>query len=269
MPKRRILGILCTGAVALGLVISAQGAEPAFKHKTLSRWLKLYHSAEPGSAQETQSIVAIRSIGTNAVPRLVQMLVARDINVQQSAATGFEILGALGAPAIPALTNLLYGTNPVENVLAANSLGHIGLPALAALMDALTNHSYNVATLAALSLPEMGTNALPAVPVFLRDLRSRNHFVRERATDALGNLHLEPETVVPALTNLLNDSSLTARCMALNSLGQFKDAGSLAIPVIVPLLQAPEETIRISATNALCDIAPNEYKRPAPHALAN
>jgi HEAT repeat protein len=263
MLKRRFTLLACTCAFVV-FAFSAVAKEPAYHHKPLARWLKAYDSAKPGSADEAQSIDAIRHIGTNAVPALIAMLTTRDINVQQSAVHGFEILGELGDSGVPALTNLLFSTNPVVNILAANSLGYIGAAALPGLMNALTNHSYNMATLAALSIPEMGTNALPAVPCFLRDLASRNHFVRERAADALGNLHLEPEIVVPALTNLLTDPSLTARCLALNSLAQFGDMGRPAIPVIMPLLEDTDATVRASATNALYDLMPETFKRPAP-----
>lgn len=263
MPKRQFMQFICACAFVV-FTVSVSGKEPTYRHKTLTCWLNAYESSKPGSTDEVQSIDAIRQIGTNAVPALIVMLTARDINVQQSAVHGFEILEELGGPGVPALTNLLYSTNPVVNLLAANSLGYIGAAALPALMNALTNHSYNVAMLAALSIPEMGTNALPAVPVFLSELASRNHFVRERAADALGNLHLEPEIVVPALTNILADPSLAARCLALNSLAQFKDNGRPAIPAIMPLLQDTDVTVRTSATNALYDLMPETFKRPVP-----
>jgi len=262
MFKRQFTQFLCACAFVF-LGVSAFSKEPAYNHKSLTRWLKTYEKARPGSLEEAQSTTAIRHIGTNGVPVLMAMLTNGDINVQQSAVHGFEILGELGSPAVPALTNLLYGTNPVVNLLAANSLGYIGVAALPALMSALTNRSYNIATLAALSIPEMGTNALPAVPVFLRDLTNRNHFVRERAVDALGNLHLQPEIVVPALTKLLADPSLTARCLALNSVAQFKDLGRSAVPEIMPLLQDSDPTVRASATNALYELMPETFKRPA------
>jgi len=125
------------------------------------------------------------------------------------------------------------------------------------------------ATLAALALADLGTNAMPAVPVFLKELESRNHFVRERAVDALGNLRLEPEIVVPALTNLLHDTSLAARCLALGSLGRFQEAARSAVPVIRTLLQDAEPDVRISATNALAEIAPETFQHTPAGPVAN
>jgi len=256
MPKRLVyLMFVCT--VAVGFVLPVQSAEPSFKHKTLTRWLQIYQKAAQNTPEEVASTEAIRAIGTNALPTLVRMLKTRDINVQQSAETGFSILGSVAAPAIPELAVIMHGTNQIMSLFAATSLGRIGPPALPGLMAALTNRDYNLATLGALGISELGSNAIPAVPIFLRDLRSQNLFARERAADTLGNLALEPETVVPALTNLLNDVSLPTRCLVLGAIGHFHAAAKPAIPVIFPLLQDPEVTVRISATNALHDIAPD------------
>lgn len=263
MPKRRNLVQFCACAVLLLAAAPAQSKEPSFQHRPLTRWLRLYEKAKPGSAAEAECRQAIRTIGTNAVPRLLQMLAGGEIDRERSALNGFAILGPLGAPAVSALTNLLAGTNPVVTVFAADSLGQIGAPALPTLLDVLTNQPYNMATLATLALADLGTNATPAIPVFIRDLGSRNHSVRERAADALGNLRLEPEIAVPALTNLLHDSSLAARCLALGSLARFQDAARPAVPAIIPLLQDAEPDVRISATNALSEIAPEQFKKTA------
>jgi HEAT repeat protein len=251
----------------LALGASGQSPEPTFRHKKLSRWLRLYQDAKPGSAEEAQSIAAIRTMGTNAAPPLVQMLTSGDMKSQQSAVNAFKILGPLGVSAIPGLTTLLNHTNVMVRIMAANSLGHIGAPALPAMMNALTNSEYNIATLATFAIVELGNDAAPAIPVFLDDLGSRDPLVRERAADALGSLHLQPEIVVPALEQLLGDHSRMARCLALSSLGQFQAAAKMATPAIVPLLHDPDEYVRRFATNSLCNIAPNSFSRQVPRRL--
>lgn len=261
---RRSICILCLCACALSplFVVPARAGEPTYHHKTLTRWLKEYQKAKPGSAGESDSMAAVRAMETNAVPRLVRMLASGDLDREQLAVKGFEILGPAAASAVPELQGLMTGTNPVVGVMAASSLGYVGPPAMPGLLNALTNGGYNVVTLAVLALVEMGTNAAPAVPLLVRDLDSPNRFVREHAVNSLGNLHLEPEIVVPALTNLLGDSSLTVRCLALSSLGRFEGAARPVIPAILPLLGDANAGVRMSATNALCEIAPDKYKRP-------
>ena len=111
-------------------------------------------------------------------------------------------------------------------------------------------------TVAALAIAELGTNASPAIPIFLRQLENPNHFYRERAADALGNLHIEPETVVPALTHLLRDDSKAARYLAICGLGNFEFRARSAVPAITAFLTDPEDGVREAATNILRKIAP-------------
>src|SRR5437867_3615564 len=79
---------------------------------------------------------------------------------------------------------------------------------------------------------------------------------RERAADALGNLHIEPDTVVPALIRLLKDNSKAARYLAVSGLGRFQSQARPAVPAINALLTDPEEGVREAATNALRKIVP-------------
>jgi HEAT repeat protein len=252
--RLRTSSALCFLAFTLGF---ARGAEPTYEHQPLSTWLKAFEDAQSDSADERRAKDAVRAIGTNAVPHLLQMLTEDDINIQQRAVKGFEILGPIAAPAVPQLSNLITGTNDVIGILAGNSLGNIGAPALPALMAALTNRHYTVVTRAALSIVDLGTNASPAIPIFLRHLQSPNHFVRERAADALGSLHIEPAVVIPALTNLFGDLSQAAVCISLNSLGQFESVARPVAPAILAMLQDPNENVRMAATNALMKVAPD------------
>lgn len=65
-----------------------------------------------------------------------------------------------------------------------------------------------------------------------------------------------------ALIHLLHDHSVAARCLALSALGHFQTNALPAVPVIEPLLQHREGTVRLAAASALAEIAPEQYKRP-------
>jgi HEAT repeat protein len=121
-------------------------------------------------------------------------------------------------------------------------------------MAGLTNRSFAIGTDSALAIVNLGTNAAPAIPILLNDLQNPNHFYRERAADALGNLHIQPDVVVPALTNLLNDPTNAARFIAINSLGKFGPAARSAVPVIAPFLTNSD--LDVVAKRALRQIAP-------------
>jgi hypothetical protein len=116
MSKFRALTFLCTCAFAFVFGVSVQSAEPTFQHQNLNRWLQLYQSAKPGSAKEARCVAAIRCIGTNAMPQLIARLTTSHLKTQQEAVTTFDILGPLGAPAIPALMKLFNDTNPIVTI---------------------------------------------------------------------------------------------------------------------------------------------------------
>ena len=241
--------------VATGvLFVGCSGGEPRYQGKTLSKWLILYQNAEEAGPAERQAEEAIRAIGTNALPYLTKWIASDDPEPATQAKEGFKILGPVAAPAVPALTGLLTSTNELVAGMAASALASVGAPAVPAMLAALTNRSYKISLNAILALPELGTNALPAIPILRRELEHPNHVYRERAADALGNLRLEPDLVVPALTNLLQDPSPAARNLAIGSLGRFGPAARSAVPVIRPFLEYPD--FKFVASKALKAIAP-------------
>src|ERR1041385_3654595 len=253
------LGLACWLAFSS---FGARCAEPTYQSKSLTKWLKVFEKSEPNSAEENRARDAVRTIGTNAIPNLIKMLRSEDLELQQAGKNGFEILGQVGAPAVPELAQLLVGTNELARFWAAQALGEIGAPALPALMAGLTNHHFAVGTDAALGIVKLGTNAAPALPILLKDLQHPDRYHRERAADALGNLHIQPELVVPALANLLRDPSPAACTLALNSLAQFGSGARSAAPLIIPLLTNPD--FADAAKLALREIAPEMLTNAPP-----
>jgi HEAT repeat protein len=243
----------CVAFVGCGFRSNAR--EPRYQGKTLTTWLQLYQKADEGTAGERDATAAIQAIGTNALPYLMKWIASTDLDVGLRAQQGFKILGRVAAPAIPALSKLLTGTNEFVAIVVGPALGSIGAPAVPALLEALTNRSYKISLRAILAIPELGTNAHPVIPFLVAELRHPNHFYRERAADALGGLHIDPEVVVPALTNLVQDSSPAARFIAIKALGQFGPAARPAAPLILETLKTREDLQWVSK-NALREIAP-------------
>src|SRR4051794_3136 len=48
--------------------------EPAYQGKTLTEWLTVYQQHADGNHEQQQAIVAVRHIGTNALPVLTTLL---------------------------------------------------------------------------------------------------------------------------------------------------------------------------------------------------
>jgi len=76
------------------------------------------------------------------------------------------------------------------------------------------------------------------------------------AAQALGNFALEPELVVPALTNYTQSSDPYMRRFAVRALGQFGGNATIALPLVQKAIEDSDKRVRSEATNALGKIAP-------------
>jgi hypothetical protein len=190
---------------------------------------------------------AIREIGTNALPALLQMAGATNSVVRSTllglarrqsalafdfrdaaeahelAACGFHALGPIAQGAVPALTNLLGNPDPEVQRAAISCLSSIG-PAAAA-----------------------------AVPVLIREFTNTDRIVRATAKFALGSIHSQPAIAIPALVANLSARDGSAHLTA-SALGKFGSEAKAAIPALLPLLNDPNSSVRYFASNALIQI---------------
>jgi HEAT repeat protein len=67
-----------------------------------------------------------------------------------------------------------------------------------------------------------------------------------------------PDTVLPALTNALNDLRPVVRSYATAAVGHFREAAEPVAPALLDLWTDPDELVRQSATNAFFDL-PSYY----------
>jgi HEAT repeat protein len=134
-----------------------------------------------------------------------------------------------------------------------NSLPGIDIPFMPA---------YDRRKSAAHELGVYGPAAWAAVPALLQALNSLNSdddAVRETAAISLGNIHAEPDTVIPALTQCLGDYGVNAK--AVSALGQFGAAAKAAVPRVIILLQANDPETQWAAGEALRKIDPEAFAR--------
>jgi HEAT repeat protein len=102
-------------------------------------------------------------------------------------------------------------------------------------------------------MTSMGTNARPAVPALIVCLKDP---AADRAAFlALGALKLEPELVVPALTDMAHHPDPAVRLSAIVALSDFGPQARSALPTIRAALLDANSDVRLSATNALPAIA--------------
>jgi HEAT repeat protein len=227
--------------------------EPVVDGESLSFWLDQYNAnLTAGGGMRVKAEEAVRQIGTNAIPHLLIMLRVRDAGLKRKllellhkqslirisyqpawvqnieAAQGFEILGTNARHAVPALVDIFErAPSPSSRQFAAEALGGIG-PA-----------------------------ASPAIPSLIRGATNSDASVRGWAMLALGSIHLDPQTVVSALTKCLNDPVVFNRVAAAQALGLYGPDAKPAIPALKQLLGPTEHNhVRREAAWALKQIDP-------------
>ena len=259
---------------------SASGSsEPSYNGKSLSEWLKV-HANAPTQAEFQESESAVRHIGTNAIPFLVADLAyqPRDWMVKMSskiqswpkplgpwldpaesspnrverAQDGFSILGLDAAPAIPALIVLAGRMDLWPRPTAA--LAAIGSAAVTPLTETVADHgrSFDERHGAVNTLGNMGTNAASSATVLLGCLDDPR-LAREAAV-ALGQVVVNPESLIPALTNGLHSGSSSRRMGSAVALGRFGHKAESAVPALQRCLVDEDSEVQWEVRKAISAI---------------
>jgi hypothetical protein len=263
-----LTAIALTGLSAESVRIS----EPIYDGKLLSDWINDYEHGIPrpcwsGNVQTLErSADAIREIGTNSLPWLLQELSAREITDGDRLPTNyysgeaikrrwvathaFAILGSALTNATPQLVELLKDEQ--TSYTAAIALQGVGPASIPVLIQALTNQNACARESAARVLGTFGTNAESAISYLVKCATESDCLVRSFATFSLGQINKEPDVVVPVLATNLSDSDQSTRINAALALARF---GTRAKSVIPALLKAVEENDSESQTWALRALA--------------
>lgn len=299
MRRRRVIVVL-TACVLVGIGVVAfwpGEKEPEYDGMRLSEWLEVQGN------RPTEASDAIRAMGTNALPALVNLAeyqvppwrnrlgrlyfkVPRFIysdslaNFLQSrkaqmrsfnSVFAFRVLGTNASAAIPELSRFVMDARNGDRRNAALALAYIGgrdaLPPLLAALEDKTVPDIRRALIAG-AIPHLnyrGPELTNAVPVLMACLCESNQFVPSLAATALGTFLLQPEQCVPALTRAVSSSDYRVRRNAIRSLGEFGAEATNAINAISNALNDPERAVRTEATNALQKIAPEVLTNGVTH----
>ena len=231
-----VLFILATASAADSL----QPAEPLYGGRALSAWLK--DLPVPRDFESTEqyatnaAVVAVRNIGTNALPDLLRWFQKPDGVKRMEVDLGLIFLGDSAKPTIPELTKLLNDSDLSDDVaIVLLRLGHDGILALT---NGLASTNWSVRAGTALSFcveaadaPQHSNDvamirfreerrvALPGILVLLHDPK---YEVGAAAAYALRGFKQESDIVVPALNRIANDTNVDfhIRKVATNSLSR-------------------------------------------------
>ena len=273
MSRRNKSWFAALALVAAGVLLGSWPSgpsqrEPVYGGLSLSVWLDRYDRGDP-SAQ-----MAIRTIGTNAVPALLRMLRARDSWARQQAYTsvallhlpgihidsavqrqilglaGINSLGSAAANMLPDILPLLNDSNLCYAAAwAASATGSHGVRALACI--ATTNASVAARCAAVSGLGRAEQDRDFAAATLARCAKDSHFAVREAAARAIGQLRDAPASSVAALVAAVTDSNRVVRSAALEALGLFgKEAGN-ADAVVSRATNDPDPLVRSAAIIAL------------------
>lgn len=262
--------------------------EPTYEGETFTYWMK--HWYQQYGQRNLQAEEAIRSMGTNALPYLLEWITkpcksSLDYDYCSKSLKGFEVLGPTASPAIPDLVNAIgrNGNYP------ACALGYIGTNAIPALTSKLletvsiTNkpdkRSFHFSDLFAGSrrptekfyvqrnilsaLAMMSTNAQPSVPALILYLQNPNAREPGDAACVLAEAgHHLPDVVIPVLVKKFSESSGYVRASTADALSTF---GTNALPTIPILLSGEED--KDANTRAHIAVAIKKIAPQTPNAL--
>lgn len=284
--KKRVVALLVVAAVMAVLVWWADStSDPKYQGKPLSFWLAELKSGD--GARREAARIAIRKMGTKAVPPLIGRLryhtpfwrrqlewlssrqrfyhisVIDEDAYADLAHDGFWALGTNGVAGLPELTRML--NDPRYCVRAGRVLPYLGAAAIPALTNSFVNPDPHVRAAAVLWLgvnqscfSNLWSNVLPL-------LKDGSVEVRCSAVQGIGGLEVHPEIVVPAMTNLLGETNanvLSATCWGITS---FRTNAVMAVPLLVPLCQHSNSSVRYYARQALRVISPEAADKAGIH----
>jgi HEAT repeat protein len=297
--RKRLIPLAVCLVIAVGLIILLnRHSEPHYNGRSLSGWYVLWnksveHDDPQSQAQAQEAAQAIKAIGTNAIPALLEQLrsrpsaiqirlgavaeklsaffaenkIARTILYSKKAVhpeSIFVILGPQGSPAIPELSVLLRATNihPEISRSAAWCLAAIGKEGLPPLLDALAHAEPRGSMFAAHMLSivplnganfDLGTSLAQAVPLLAKNALSEDTDLAQTSIRALGHLQSQPQIAIPALTNSLSSPDPFCRLYAVRALARF---GIEAVPALHNALESSDVNVRMQASNHLRFLAP-------------
>jgi HEAT repeat protein len=226
--------VAITGFIAWQVVRSRE-PEPVYQGKRLSVWLEQQYtnhwSAGRDGELDKQTEAALKRIGTNALPLLLEMLHARDTTLKQ-------VLMRWAAKRSLVHFNLISADQRrQEAILGYEALGPLACAQVPSLINALINDpSLHVRQAAASALAGIGPEARLAAPALFRATKDKDNVVRNNSFWALRHILPDPQLTIPVLIAGLDDPFPAARENAAFALGMYGQQARAAVPALVRTL---------------------------------
>lgn len=262
-----VAGLALAGVVVSLLWRTSGPREPVFEGRPLTSWLDHHlasSSASPpyGSPGWNKADEAIRHIGTNAIPKLLEMIRAKD-----RPPLVLKLMDRVRRYGFPVMN---YRYAMIRHEEAEYAFGMLGTNAVSAVPELIRIYQQNISAssqmCAALALGHIGPGAQPALPALIQRFTHTNSDTRFYAVSAVMSIGGEPAVVVPALTSALKDPNVNVRWNALSGLSRFGGRARPAIPEILKMLDdrgmVGSDSITQQVQTALWRIAPEKVGKP-------
>jgi HEAT repeat protein len=253
--KRRILlAMLPVALLAWFAWQMMKQREPVYEGKPLGVWLEGYDpSNRDAPIGRWEADLAVRQIGTDAIPTLLRMLQARDSAVKLKLIAVAQRRHLIRIKHIPAALRNWEAVRGFEELGARASNA---VPALIEMYDRDESSQWLTRWEIGLALGYIGPPAMAAIPSLLRGASDPNSLVRGGALSGLGGIHARAEMVVPILTKSLSDPDAACRATAAGGLQNFGATAKSAVSALVQSLEDRDPVARAQAEGALKKIDP-------------
>lgn len=199
---------------------------------------------------------ALEKGGPEALPTLLEAL-----DRQETQGSVMRVFPKIGAPAVPALNEMLRSDNATRRAGAAGALWNMAIhyesrqhviPTVPALIGALKDQDPRVRSNAALTLGHLAPDARKATVLLIQQLSDPDSRAANSATSALREMKAESEAGVPALIPLLDSPDREIRRRAKEVLASI---GAPAVPALLKLLKKDDLATRRGSASALQEMA--------------
>ena len=298
ITSRKTDGTVALSFVIILLIVAwafmTRGSEPRYQGSSLSMWVADLDAKKAGDVRERATIV-LTEAAREAAPRFIQTLRAKDSDFKllmiglarrQGMAFGFRTaderrekavgeFSRFSVGAIPVVTDLL--DDPALAVQATRTLGGTGLAGAVPLIRALNHTNASVRMHAALGLSSLYSNNVRfknlvqapgwsgnfptnvAVAAIVKLLTEESPDARASAAFALGDMREQPESVIPALTECLAETTDSqVRQAVAEALGRYGRRAIAAVSLLSQLMDDSDPALRTAAERALKKIDARE-----------
>lgn len=241
-----IIAVFSLLVLGVGLLLPIRTGEPSYQGKRLTSWLQQYstnHFVHRGNAADKEAEYAIRQIGTNAIPTLLNLF-----------RSDSPLLRKLAQKLPAGVSSRFY----VDDHLRLASYGFVALgtngqPALADLIELSRQTDHDVRYRATYSLGHLGPAAEAAIPRLIELVDDQDGSIRDQALMSLSMIHLNAPLVVPVLIKSATafQRSIPERTAAIRGLRYYKEASAEILPVLLKLQEDNDADIRADATNSI------------------